>query len=348
MKNKLVLQWHLTNRCNKRCSHCYQEGYQNKEFTTEELLSIGNQYLELLDTYNRLYNINCKGHINITGGEPFLRDDIFEILDFFRKNKGKITFGILTNGSLLNEDTVRRLSRYKPRMVQVSLDGDKVTHDSIRGKGSYEEVINALRLLSKYDIKGIVSFTANNKNYRLFPLVVKEARKNKAYKIWSDRMVPIGSSKNGDVRTLNRNEVIEYLSIMRKEKNRFINRISNTIISMDRSLQFLSGEESCYKCSAGDGLIIVLENGDVLPCRRLQIKVGNVKENKLKDIYFNDTMKKLRYQCKIPPAQCEKCGFYSRCGGGAKCISYGIYKDYTKADYGCSIAYDDPIIESKS
>ena len=112
MKNKLVFQWHLTNRCNKRCSHCYQEGYQNKEFTTEELLDIGNQYLELLDTYNRLYNINCKGHINITGGEPFLREDIFEILDFFRENKGKITFGILTNGScllytsLMNSDKV--------------------------------------------------------------------------------------------------------------------------------------------------------------------------------------------------------------------------------------------------
>ena len=76
------MQWHLTNRCNKRCSHCYQEGYQNKEFTTEELLSIGNQYLELLDTYNRLYNINCKGHINITGGEPFLHmDRIYDLLD---------------------------------------------------------------------------------------------------------------------------------------------------------------------------------------------------------------------------------------------------------------------------
>ncbi|CDM68085.1 Radical SAM domain protein [Clostridium bornimense] len=338
MKNKLVLQWHITSRCNKRCSHCYQEEYSDKEFTTSELLDIGSQYLELLREYNKVYGVKEKGHINITGGEPFIREDIFKILDFFKDNKDEFTFGILTNGSLIDEKVVKKLSEYNPRMVQVSLDGDKDTHDKIRGRGAYEEVLNALKMLNRYKIKGIVSFTANNENYKRISKVIKVARRAKAYKVWSDRMVPIGSGSSGSIRTLSSDEVVDYLSIMRKEKSKFINRYRKTIISMDRSLQFLSGEGSCYKCSAGDGLVIVLENGDVLPCRRLPIKAGNIKEKRLNEIYFNsDVMKEIRNISNKVPKQCEKCSFYDICGGGAKCISYGIYGDYTIADYGCPI-----------
>lgn len=328
------MQWHITNRCNKRCKHCYQEDYKGKEFSTGELLKIGKQYLELLDEYNKKNNIQCKGHINITGGEPFIRQDIFEILDFFKENRDKCTFGILTNGSYLTEEVVRKLENYKPRIVQVSLDGDESTHDEIRGQGSYKEVIEALKLLNKYKIKGLVSFTAHSDNYKCFGHVVKSARKAKAYKVWSDRMVPIGSGSG--INTLNHKEFVEYITIMKKEKEKLINKVSKTKISMERSLQFLNGCGKTYKCSAGNGLVIVVENGDVMPCRRLPLIAGNIKDNTLKDIYFNSkVMKDIRKQC--VPKGCDKCGFYDICKGGAKCISYGVYKDYNVGDYACPL-----------
>lgn len=336
MKRPLTMQWHITNRCNKRCKHCYQEDYNGNEFTTNQLLDIGKQYLELLDEYNKVNNIKCRGHINITGGEPFVREDIFEILDFFKENRDKLTFGILTNGSYLTEDIVKRIETYKPRIIQVSLDGDKKVHDDIRGDGSYDEVISALKLLHKYNIKGLVSFTAHNKNYECFPDVVKAAKKAKAYKVWSDRMVPIGSGNAGDVNTLKPNELIKYISIMKQEKHKFINKISKTKVAMERGLQFLSGDGTGYVCSAGNGLIIVLENGDVLPCRRLPIKAGNVKENQLKEIYFKSNVF-LELRNDNIPKGCEKCGFYNVCKGGSKCISYGVYNDYNIGDYGCPL-----------
>lgn len=335
--SSLTLQWHITNRCNKRCKHCYQEDYKCEEMPIKELFNIVEQYKELLDEYNKKNSICCKGHINITGGEPFIRDDIFELLDYLKFNRDKFTFGILTNGSFLTEEVVKRLKDYRPRIVQVSLDGNKEMHDNIRGEGSYDEVIKAIKLLKKYDIKSLVSFTANNENYKCFPDVVKAARKAKAYKVWTDRMVPIGSSLNKCVNTLEPKEVEEYLNILRKEKEKFLNRHTTTKIAIERSLQFLCGEQTNYKCNAGKGLIIVTENGDVMPCRRLPIIVGNVNDTSLRDIYYNsDVMNDLRKDG-IKPKGCEKCKFLSICNGGAKCISFGVYGSYRIGDYGCPI-----------
>lgn len=183
-------------------------------------------------------------------------------------------------------------------------------HDNIRGEGSYNEVIKAIKLLRKYNIKSLVSFTANNENYKCFPDVVKVVRKAKAYKVWTDRMLPIGSSLNKGVNTLEPKEVEEYLNILRKEKEKFLNRRATTNIAIERSLQFLCGEQTNYKCNAGKGLIIVTENGDVM----------------------NDLRKD-----SIKSKGCEKCKFLSICNGGAKCISFGVYGSYRIGDYGCPI-----------
>lgn len=332
---KLIMQWHITNKCNKRCKHCYQEDYNGKEFSIEKLKELGTQYIELLNEYNKNTNQNLKGQINITGGEPFAYEDIWELLDFFKENNKCFDFGILTNGSLLSEEFVLRLKGYNPKMVQVSLDGSRKTHDKIRGENSYNEVIKSLKLLRKYKIKALVSFTANNKNYKEFKDVVKVAKKCKTYKVWTDRMVPIGAGNGKEIKTLSKNEVVEYINIIRKEQVNVLNKFTKTKISGERSLQFLNGVSSSYKCSAGDGLIILLENGDVMPCRRLPIIAGNIQNSSLKDIYFNSKVFKELRGFKETPKGCEECSYLNSCKGGAKCISYAVYDDYKHGDYGC-------------
>ncbi|WP_160691818.1 radical SAM protein [Clostridium sp. C2-6-12] len=338
---KLIMQWHITNRCNKRCSHCYQGDYNGKEFTINNLKEVVAQYLELLHEYNMMNNLNTKGQINITGGEPFIREDIWELLDVFKEYNKHFDFGVLTNGSLLNEEVVKRLKYYKPRIVQVSLDGSKETHDKIRGKNSYNEVVKALKLLKKYNIYSLVSFTANDKNYKEFSKVVRIAKKYKASKVWTDRMVPIGAGNTGEVKTLSKDQVVEYINIIRKEQNNLFNIFSKTKISGERSLQFLNGVSHSYKCSAGDGLIILLENGDVMPCRRLPIIAGNIKGSSLKDIYLNSEVFKNIRKIKEIPKGCSGCKFLGICNGGAKCIAYGVYGDYSNGDYGCILKSED-------
>ena len=101
---KHVLQWHITHKCNLRCIHCYQEDYRN-DLNFQQIKKIFLDYTEYIK------NNNFKGHINITGGEPFLHPDFFNIISLFDDHN--ISFGILTNGTLLNESIVKKLAIYK-------------------------------------------------------------------------------------------------------------------------------------------------------------------------------------------------------------------------------------------
>ena len=332
---RLILQWHLTNVCNKRCRHCYQENYSEDEISVESLKKYTDQYIELLKKFNKANNVKTCGQINVTGGEPFVFKHIWDLLDYFKEKSRYFDFAVLTNGSLLNEENVRKLKLYNPTSVQISIDGSRKTHDFIRGKDSFEEAGTALKLLHKYKIKALVSFTANSMNYKEFPEVVAFARKNKAYKVWTDRMVPIGNGLNDEVHTLTKEQVKEYIDIIKREQTSFLNKICKLKVGGERSLQFLNGVSSSYKCSAGDGLIILLPDGSVMPCRRLPIIAGNIKNSSLSEIYFNsEVFINLRNFNNVPKG-CSECTFLNVCRGGAKCISYGVYKDYTFGDYGC-------------
>ena len=80
--DSLLLQWHITERCNLRCAHCYQEGYAGIELPFEDLLAIMEQYKDLLSLWrSRRKNRPVRGHITVTGGEPFVRTDFFDLLD---------------------------------------------------------------------------------------------------------------------------------------------------------------------------------------------------------------------------------------------------------------------------
>lgn len=330
----IVLQWHLTSRCNLRCKHCYQSDYQTPELDFEYILAIMKQYIELLSKLKR------RGHINFTGGEPFLREDFLKILHECKKHASLFNFGVLTNGTLLTEDIVKELGKLGPDFIQVSIEGDEEIHDSIRGRGNLKDVLNALNILTRYGIKTLVSFTAHRGNYKSFPNVVDLCRKHRVFKVWTDRIVPFGTGEALKEQALSPEEVWEFFNIIdktRKQKNLPWRR--KIIVEMRRSLQFLVAKNEPYRCGAGESLITLLEDGTVLPCRRMPIECGNVKDNTLLEIYSkNNIMVGLREKRK-PPAGCERCSYYFLCNGGAKCISYAMTGDPFSRDPGCPIIW---------
>jgi radical SAM protein with 4Fe4S-binding SPASM domain len=331
---RLILQWHITSRCNLRCKHCYQVSYQTPELDFHNILGIMKQYSELLSALNR------KGHINFTGGEPFLREDFFDLLHECKRYSSLFSFGILTNGTLLNRKTVEELKKLQPDFIQVSIEGNREIHDSIRGSGNLDIVIKGLELLSYYRIKTLVSFTAHRGNYKSFSSVVDLCRKHNVFKVWTDRIVPFGNGEDLKDQVLNPEEAWEFfMGINKLRKQKGFPWKQNTIVEMSRALQFLAAGNTPYRCGAGESLITVLEDGIVLPCRRLPIDCGNIKEKTLLEIYSdNKTMRGLREQ-RDPPHGCEKCSYFFLCDGGAKCISYAITKDPFSRDPGCPIKW---------
>lgn len=330
MVKRFVLQWHLGEACNLKCLHCYQENHKPVQLRYEELEKIYNQYRELLK------KLNMKGHINLTGGEPLCNPHLFKILDLIKEDSANITFSILTNGTLITDEIAQKIKSYNPHYVQVSLEGGQKTNDHIRGKGTYKKIAEGIKHLKKYEIFTSISFTATNLNYKEFPKVVKYARKYKVNNVWSDRFIPLGGSEDKEL-SLNYNQTREYLTIMNKERNKLKAKKNNeTTISMYRALQFQMTNDFEYGCTAGDTLLTVMENGDLVPCRRMPIVVGNLLKENMYELYKNnEVLKELRLK-KIPD-ECTECEHSEMCHGGLKCLTYALYKDLNHKDIGCNL-----------
>lgn len=324
---KFILQWHLSEACNLKCLHCYQENHKPVQLEYEKLLMILEQYRELLK------KLKVFGHINITGGEPLCSPYFYKILEEFKKDKDLYSFSILTNGTLITEDVAKKISSYGPEYVQVSLEGGKKINDFVRGKGVYKKVGLALKKLKKYDIFTSVSFTATKLNYKEFPKVVKYSEKLGVDNIWSDRFIPMGTSYDKDF-IMNKEEVEEYLQLMHDERLRLKSIKSKTHVSMYRGLQFIKTNDYAYSCSAGKTLLTVMENGDLVPCRRMPIVVGNLLKDNMYDLYMNSKLLKELRKDKIPD-DCVECEHSKYCRGGLKCLTYAIYNDLNHKDIGC-------------
>ena len=324
---QFVLQWHLSEICNLKCKHCYQEKHKPVQLKYEELLKILDQYRELLK------RLKVKGHINLTGGEPLCCPFFFKILDEFKKDSELYSFSILTNGTLITEETAKRISEYNPEYVQVSLEGGRRTNDYVRGSGVYKKVGNAIKYLKKYNIYTSVSFTATKLNYKEFPKVVKYCEKLGVDNIWSDRFIPFGTDYDKEF-LMGLDDTFEYLEIMHQERRKLKLKKSKTNIAMYRALQFQKTNDFPYRCTAGSSLLTVMENGDLVPCRRMPIVVGNLLKDNMYKLYMkNEILQKLKDD--TTPDDCKKCEHSELCAGGLKCLTYAIYNDLNHKDIGC-------------
>jgi len=319
---KHVLQWHIIHRCNLRCTHCYQEDYA-AELTGEQLEGIFCQYLDFCRKYG------YKGHINFTGGEPLLSPELFPLLALCEENG--ITYGLLTNGTLIDEALAERLGRLKNlSFVQVSIDGTRATHDSVRGAGNFDRAFAGLRLIKKAGIQTMAAFTCHKGNYKELRQVIKTVRREGIDRFWADRLIPMGSSREEILSTGEYRSVISILTREHFRKPLF----SHTDVHLNRSIQFLEGGDCYYHCSAGVNLLTLLADGTLLPCRRLPLPIGNCLEKDMISLYENSPLIRELREMKIPE-KCLRCAKAEKCRGGAKCLSYAITGTYDIKDINC-------------
>lgn len=147
-KKPLVVGWNITYRCNLDCDYC---GYPSRK--TEELDASEAKLL-----IDQLASLGTKILV-LSGGEPLLRDDIGVLIDHCRQ-KGIYT-AIYTNGLLLKKrfDEIKNINE-----IQLSLDGPKDINDTVRGKGVFDKVIEALELCQRHNIKTSLSTVISKYN----------------------------------------------------------------------------------------------------------------------------------------------------------------------------------------
>ncbi|MDH5638107.1 MAG: radical SAM protein [Nitrospinota bacterium] len=340
-KRGLLLQWHITNRCQLRCAHCYQDEYGGAELGFDSLMNILEQYRDLLGSPEGVGDSGHRGHLTITGGEPFAREDIWELLEVVAAHRDLFGFAILTNGYGMDSAAVGRLAQLRPRFIQVSMEGTRETHDRIRGEGDYDRVVNALRMMIRGGLETMISFTAHSENYWQFPDVAAQGRRLGVGKVWTDRMIPCGGAATSGVgvKPLDMDQTREYLQIIEEERRKAARGFfQRTQVAADRALQFLAAGGRPYRCQAGEGLITIMPDGSLYPCRRMPETVGNVMETPLAELYHGaELFKNLRDKERVSQG-CERCLYRRFCRGGLKCMSHVALGDPFLADPGCPLA----------
>lgn len=331
----LLLQWHITERCDHACRHCYQEGAP-AELPIGTLFVILEQFRTLLARLRSGSPRRFPAHITISGGEPFLRDDFFDLLQHVHDLRREFSFAILTSGSRIDAATAKRLRQLAPGFVQVSLDGNKETHDAIRGQGDFERVITAIRHLKKAGVPVLISFTADRENFREFGEVAAIGKKLGVRRVWADRFVPLGGSASQRDKVLSPQETDEFLGILTTAKKKRPLLPCPTEVSTLRALQFRAGGGKPYRCQAGRELLTVMADGTLVPCRRMPIPLGSLLDDNMSEFYFGSPLlDKLRED--IIPAECRACFYRELCGGGLRCLSQAMQGSFNLADPGCSM-----------
>ncbi len=317
-----ILQWHITHGCNLRCAHCYQEDYY-QEMSPERLNEGLEKYLRFLNEKG------MTGQINLTGGEPLMHPEFWNISRRIREEG--LRLGILTNGTLIDRECARKMASLSPVFVQVSLDGSRMHHDEIRGEGAFDKALTGIDNLKKCRIKVLVSFTAQKNNYRDIPDLARVCRRHRVDKLWWDRVVS-SDTKNLALTT---DEFREACVLAARERRRYRRLNDTSMVNCGRALQFLATGRPCrYHCGAGGDLLIFLADGSMMPCRRLPFVIGNFMDGELEEIIKSSAVMKDLAITRMPEG-CRFCRHFSTCRGGAKCVTYAQAGRYDIRDVNC-------------
>jgi len=318
---EFFVQLHLTERCNLKCTHCYQSGERPDEMSLAEIRSVISEVADMLTDWATAYDVNYSSSFNLTGGEPFLRQDLFYVIEEL-SNKGFDTY-LLTNGILVNRDKAEMLAQLGVKGVQVSIEGPEDIHDSIRGKGSLKSSLNGIANLLEAGVEVTLNTTLSDMNAPYFLDVIALASSVGVQKVGFSRLVPSGSGRNLLNRMLNK-EVLKDLY----SKIFSLNTGSLKIVTGDPvASQFRSptdDDKSSFPsggCAAGISGLTILPDGTVTPCRRLPVPIGNVRKDSLREIWStSEVLKSLRDRSKYN-GKCGVCKKWSACRG-CRAIAY--------------------------
>ena len=288
-----------------------------------------NTIKSILDKF-KLYNLPL--NVQVTGGEPLLLENIWEIFDIL-DTYPNLRWALYTTAILVNDYASMRLSKYKNLYeIHVSLDGNKEMHDSLRGKGSFEKTIKGIKNLNKYNVNkiqvgcmlrhGMVEKTMKEIIKIIDGLGISRKRLNMGY------IIPVGRAESMKEEVLTMEEFAKGVElsyrygIERSDFNKWKKMDFTKVENFSKMSHKLGIGEG--NCGAGYISVAITPNGDVYPCSIMvsypRFKMGNI---------FNDTFEKIfrteaeRWVYRKNPSRetCGDCKYISYCN---KCFGFEI------------------------
>lgn len=304
LKKRTSLQTRLTvtNKCNSRCNYCNYPNRIQEELTTEQIF-------DLIDQLVR----NGTKRLLLYGGEPLVRKDIWDIVDYAKKSG--LYVSLISNGYLVkkNIDKINKLD-----LLVLSFDGPEKAHDSNREKGSYKKVTEAIKIASKkVNLATITILTKNNIEY--IDYILEEAKKHGFFTtfqiVYRDKQLE--SIPDTDSLLASNEEYKDAVKKIISEKKKGAPIASsyeelNYLLNWpDYSISFHYDKNKKLKCLAGKLFCNIDADGRVYPCPLL---IGKMEAENFLNIGFQEALNSIK---NIPCSSCV-CGCF-----------YGISRFYS-------------------
>lgn len=325
-------QWHLTERCNLRCTHCYQEGGQVGEVSLSQAKKIVSDASETIREWSESYGIVFSPSFHVTGGEPFLSPFLADILKHL-KTKGFDIF-ILTNGTLVDHTRARMLSDVPVQGVQVSIEGPEAVHDRIRGPGSFGKAMKGIHSLLDAGLEVTLNVTLSEINSGYLNDLTGLAASVGTQRLGFSRLVPYGRGKGLIQRIIPKEKLKEiYNDILTLQCDEVLVVTGDPVASqVNTEIESEHGEIPLGGCAAGVSGITILPDGTLTPCRRLGIPIGNILKDSFREVWATSPVLESIRTRTLYKGRCGACPRWSQCRG-CRAIAYAYSLTQGKNDY---------------
>jgi heme b synthase len=336
-----LIAWELTRTCNLSCVHCraasVDKPYAN-ELGTEECLKL----LDEMATF-------AGPIIILTGGEPLLRPDIFEIASY-GTDKG-LRMVLATNGTLLDAEMSRRMKASGIQRVSISLDGAMAqSHDRFRQmKGSFAGALDGIQFLKEGGVEFQINTTITRDNLEELPAIQELAVELGAVAHHIFLLVPTGRGKDFKDQEIAAEDYERTLHWFYDQQEKVSMQLKATCaphyyrIMRQRAKE--EGKEITMKthgmdavsrgCLGGTAFMFISHVGQVQPCGYLEVDCGNVRQTGLKDIWLDSTVFKDLRDFKAYKGKCGVCE-YRRVCGGCRARAFEASGDYLEEEPLCT------------
>lgn len=323
----IYLIFFVTNKCNAKCNHCF---YWQKTNSEETELTL-NEIEKMSKTIGTLY------HVNLTGGEPFLRNDLAEIAHIFFKNCSVKSIGIPTNGfdpekiCRISENIIKKCPQLNLQ-IDVSIDHFSEKHDQIRQfPGLFARAVQSIKMLKELNRKELtlgVILTLTKENEKEIEKIYYFIRDTLKPDLISPLLIR-GQVRVPETKNIAYEQYKKLITLWAKDiklhklKGYHNSIIGSLVTARDIAIRrsILSGIQGNFiqgNCMAGILGAVIYENGEVFPCEILSDKIGNLRDYDydFKKIWFSkkraDIVKKINR---------EKCWCTHECFQGLNVVS---------------------------
>ncbi len=325
--SKIVsISYELTGRCNLRCGFCYNpwrtELSPPGELPTRDAINLLAKLIDLT---------GCK-YVSLTGGEPLLRSDIYEIIRFL-KSKG-IKVALVTNGTLLDREAIKRCLSDGVDLFQVTLLGDRADlHNRLTGCDCFEKVIEAILDITKEGGSVDTFFVATRDNVLSFKNTLELNVLLRVKRVAFGRFTPGGAGLRGWHELMPSPGMIdEALSAADEIVTKYDISVvaSMPILPCLNDLSRYTNIDFCFCAVGSDETFIAVDPlGNLKACNHSPQALGNVLKDEIQDplesAFIRDFVTKL-------PEYCLDCPANKVCKGGCRSSAYVCYGSFESED----------------